>query len=303
MSVSGDTDPNDKRWRLWGGVAVAALLVIGVVLGILVIPIVQGQAGGIDPWTAICRAIGIAPGSPARPTPTSESPPYPVTRVSWTDATLNELYRAQRKDGEALAQERCIACHTVEGNTPDPTIPRNAGQSRFAIYKQLHDYKSGARVSDVMSPLVADLSDKQIADLAAFYGALVRGAIDPQRDFPALCRHRHRKSCHEGRYRPRRAALHLVSWRRGRRPDRDADDHRPIRAVSRSSASRLREEPASQRHLSSHAQHCLAPEPDRDEDAGDLLFRSVIKQRRGPLNLVGAAPCVLRDAAFVGSSG
>jgi cytochrome c553 len=184
MSASGDTDPNDRSWRLWGGVAVAALLVVAIVLGVVVIPIVQGSAGGIDPWTAICRAIGIAPGSPARPTPVSESSPYPVSRVSWTDATLNELYRAERQDGEALAQERCIACHTVEGNTADPTIPRNAGQSRFAIYKQLHDYKSGARVSDVMTPLVADLSDKQIADLAAFYGKLVRGAIDPERAFP-----------------------------------------------------------------------------------------------------------------------
>ena len=77
-----------------------------------------------------------------------------------------------------------MACHTVEGNTADPAIPRNNGQSRFAIYKQLHDYKSGARVSDVMTPLVADLSDKQIADLAAFYGRLVRGAIDPERAFP-----------------------------------------------------------------------------------------------------------------------
>ena len=35
-----------------------------------------------------------------------------------------------------------------------------------------------------MTPLVTDLSDKQIADLAAFYGKLVRGAIDPERAFP-----------------------------------------------------------------------------------------------------------------------
>jgi cytochrome c553 len=182
MSVSGDT--GDRNWRLWGSVAVGALLAAAIILGIFVIPIVQGKAVGIDPYTAICRALGIAAGSPARPTPTSESPPYPVTRVSWTGATLDELYRAARQDGEALARERCIACHTVEGNTSDPTIPRNAGQSRFAIYKQLHDYKSGARVSEVMMPLVADLNDKQIADLAAFYGTLVRGAIDPERTAP-----------------------------------------------------------------------------------------------------------------------
>src|SRR3954454_12961550 len=182
MSVSDDS--GDRNWRLWGGVAVAALLVVAVVLGVVVIPIVQGNAVGIDPYTAICRALGIAPGSPARPTPSSDASPSSATRVSWTDATLSELYRAEHNDGAALAQERCIACHTVEGNTPDPTIPRNAGQSRFAIYKQLHDYKSGARVSDIMSPLVTDLSDKQIADLAAFYGKLVRGAIDPERAFP-----------------------------------------------------------------------------------------------------------------------
>jgi len=35
-----------------------------------------------------------------------------------------------------------------------------------------------------MTPLVADLNDKQIADLAAFYGRLVRGAIDPERTVP-----------------------------------------------------------------------------------------------------------------------
>jgi cytochrome c553 len=182
MSIGGDGD--DRTWRLWGIVAIGAILTVAAGLGILVIPLVQGGAAGLDPYTAICRALGIAPGSPARATPLSEASPYPVTRVSWTDATLDELYRAARNDGAALAQERCIACHTVEGNTPDQSVPRNAGQSRFAIYKQLHDYKSGARVSDVMTPLVADLSDKQIADLAAFYGKLVRGAIDPARTAP-----------------------------------------------------------------------------------------------------------------------
>lgn len=187
MSVGGDSgarDTEDRAWRLWGGIGIAAILAVAVVLGIVVIPIVQGSAAGIDPFTAICRAIGIAPGSPARPTPPLEAPPHPVTRVSWTDATLNALYDAKRDEGAALAQERCIVCHTAEGDSPDPSIPRNAGQSRFAIYKQLHDYKTGARVSDVMTPLVADLSDQQIADLAAFYGTLVRGAIDPQRAFP-----------------------------------------------------------------------------------------------------------------------
>jgi hypothetical protein len=52
--------------------------------------------------------------------------------------------------------------------------------SRSLLYKQLHDFCSGARVSGTMSPLVKDLDDKEMADLAAYYGRLFRGAIDPE---------------------------------------------------------------------------------------------------------------------------
>jgi len=172
---------SESRWRLWSVIAVAVVILIGAGLGIIVIPLVQGAAGGVGAYTAICRAIGILPGSPARPTPPSEAAAFPVTQVAWTDTTIGEIYRADRNAGAVLAEQRCIACHTVEGNTPDPTIPRNAGQSRFAIYKQLHDFKSGARKNDTMTPLVVDLDEAAIANLAAYYGRLVRGAIDPER--------------------------------------------------------------------------------------------------------------------------
>ena len=170
----------DRTWRLWGTLFVLAALAVGGLLGFIVLPVVQGRAAGIDAFTAICRAVGILPGSPARPTPLSRAAAQPVTLVSWTAATFGELYRADRANGARIAEERCIACHTVEGNTPDPTIPRNFGQSVFALYKQLHDFRSGARVNEVMSPLVKDLNDKEIVDLAAYYGRLLRGAIDPE---------------------------------------------------------------------------------------------------------------------------
>jgi cytochrome c553 len=169
-----------RTWRLWGTLFVLAALAVGGLLGFIVLPVVQGRAAGIDAYTAICRAIGILPGSPARPTPPSEAAPQPVTQVSWTTATFEALYHADRANGARIAEERCIGCHTLEGNTPDPTIPRNIGQSVFALYKQLHDFRSGARTSEIMTPLVQGLNDKQIADLAAYYGRLFRGAIDPE---------------------------------------------------------------------------------------------------------------------------
>ena len=117
----------DGTWRLWGMLFVLAALAVGALLGFIVMPVVQGRAAGIDAYTAICRAIGILPGSPARPTPPSQAAPQPVTQVSWTAATFDELYRADRASGARIAEERCISCHTLEGNTPDPTIPRNVG--------------------------------------------------------------------------------------------------------------------------------------------------------------------------------
>jgi cytochrome c553 len=184
MSSTETAARQDRVWRVWGAVAVIAVLTLGVLLGFVILPIVQGAAAGIDAYTAICRAFDVSPGSPARATPPSDSAARPVTRVSWSMETFGELYRADRANGERLAAERCVACHTVEGSTPDPSIPRNLGQSRFALYKQLHDYKSGSRANDVMTPLMADLDDKAIVDLAAYYGALVRGAIDAHRTSP-----------------------------------------------------------------------------------------------------------------------
>src|SRR5438045_2078845 len=91
--------PGENRWRLWSAVGVVVAILIGAGLGIVVIPLVQGAGGGVDPYTAICRALGILPGSPARPTPSFEAAAVPVTRVAWTDATINEIYRADRDAG------------------------------------------------------------------------------------------------------------------------------------------------------------------------------------------------------------
>ena len=45
------------------------ILLVGILLGVIVIPVVQGWGAGLDAYTAICRALGILPGSPAQPQP------------------------------------------------------------------------------------------------------------------------------------------------------------------------------------------------------------------------------------------
>ena len=54
-------------------------------------------------------------------------------------------------------------------DTPD--LPNLAGQDPLYTYKQLQDYKSESRPSFIMGEVVKTLSDRDMADLAAFYAA------------------------------------------------------------------------------------------------------------------------------------
>jgi cytochrome c553 len=75
--------------------------------------------------------------------------------------------------GKALS-EICVTCHGVEGQTagdPPFRVPMLAGQRPEVIFQSLRDYKSGRRVSDVMAPNVAELSEQDMRDLAAYLSA------------------------------------------------------------------------------------------------------------------------------------
>ena len=70
--------------------------------------------------------------------------------------------------GQAMSAQ-CAACHGADGNSAAPTFPRLAGQSEKYIYKQLQDFKAGRRNNALMMPMVADKTDQQMADLAAYF--------------------------------------------------------------------------------------------------------------------------------------
>jgi cytochrome c553 len=80
--------------------------------------------------------------------------------------------------GAQLAQEICAACHGQTGVSPDPKYPHLSGQSALAIYKQLHDFRSGVRQNELMSPVAQTLNDEQIIALANHYASLVQGTLD-----------------------------------------------------------------------------------------------------------------------------
>ncbi|MBP6394621.1 MAG: cytochrome c4 [Giesbergeria sp.] len=70
---------------------------------------------------------------------------------------------------ETLVSERCATCHGAKGHSTSPIFPSLAGQNQEYLVKQLQDFRSKKRVSDTMAPQAADLSDANIAGLAAFF--------------------------------------------------------------------------------------------------------------------------------------
>ena len=63
----------------------------------------------------------------------------------------------------------CAACHGPDGNSAAADFPKLAGQHHDYLVKALKDYKSGARKNAIMAPLVANLTPRDLEDLAAYY--------------------------------------------------------------------------------------------------------------------------------------
>jgi cytochrome c553 len=179
--MANDADPHvlDQPWRVWATIAIVGILLAGVLIGVIIIPVVQGRAAGIDAYTAICRAIGILPGSPAQRTTIDRTPPTPVSQVVWTPDVLQVLARANPERGRAKVLEVCVACHGEQGVSPSPDFPHLAGQSGAAIYKQLHDYRTGSRTHPLMTDLAKAIEEPVIADIAAYYAGQPQRRPDP----------------------------------------------------------------------------------------------------------------------------
>ena len=79
------------------------------------------------------------------------------------------------------AKAVCASCHGVKGESSNALFPSMAGQNEKYIIKQINDFKSSTRLDPVMNAQVANLSEKTIANIAAFYAqqSMPTGEADP----------------------------------------------------------------------------------------------------------------------------
>ena len=84
------------------------------------------------------------------------------------------------KAGQAKAA-MCGACHGADGNSAAPNFPKLAGQGERYLLKQMNDIKSGNRNILEMTGLLTNMSEQDMADIAAYFASqnMSVGAADP----------------------------------------------------------------------------------------------------------------------------
>jgi cytochrome c553 len=115
---------------------------------------------------------------------------------------------AQDTKGDAQAGEKkvamCVGCHGIKGYQASfPVVykvPKIAGQSMTYIQSALAAYKKGERRNATMRAIAGSLSEKDMADVAAYYSTL---GHDDSAVIPA------KVNDAQGHQR----CMHLLSWR------------------------------------------------------------------------------------------
>ncbi|KAB2874134.1 MAG: cytochrome c [Bauldia sp.] len=66
----------------------------------------------------------------------------------------------------------CRTCHGIDGVAWIPIAPHIAGESSVYLQTQLKAFRSGKRQHEIMSVIAKQLSDEDIANLAAWYSSI-----------------------------------------------------------------------------------------------------------------------------------
>ena len=88
---------------------------------------------------------------------------------SWI--ALPALAASGNADAGRKKAEPCKACHGEAGVSASPEFPNLAGQHADYLAAALVHYKNGKRKNPIMQGQVANLSEKDMMDLSAFFAS------------------------------------------------------------------------------------------------------------------------------------
>lgn len=94
-----------------------------------------------------------------------------ISATAWAQAPKPDVAK-----GQQVASQVCAACHAADGNSTIAQNPVLAGQLPSYLHKQLSNFKAPAngkaeRANAIMAPMVANLSEQDMHNLAGYYAA------------------------------------------------------------------------------------------------------------------------------------
>ncbi|MEJ8852399.1 c-type cytochrome [Variovorax rhizosphaerae] len=176
-------------WLRRSVLSLVAISAVTVLVGFVWLPSQHADFSAKGIWDSICRAAGV-------PNQWGPATTPPKASAGTTNVVLTrDMAKSGAGDavgrGATIAVQQCSMCHGAQGMS-EANAPNLAGQYPEVVIKQLHDYKRGDRVSAIMQNLAQKLTDKDIADIAAYYDSLpkARAAIVQagEADAPVLVR-------------------------------------------------------------------------------------------------------------------
>jgi len=168
--MKSDTrSPWSDPWVVRSVTLVAAIFVLTALAGFVILPLAQPNVTFAGVWDAICSAAGVV----RQPSSANAiEPAFKVSSVAMTSDMLRSADEQSIGRGATLAQQ-CAICHGPTGVSRADS-PNLAGQYASVIYKELMDFKTGARVNAIMTPFAVHLSDQDMIDIASYYAYLPR---------------------------------------------------------------------------------------------------------------------------------
>lgn len=104
-------------------------------------------------------------------------------------------------------KELCLGCHGMGSTPPQPGAPWLGGIPEYYALLQLVEFRDGNRESEIMEPMVADMTDDDLYAAAAFVGQQPRPGPPAAAGIPEVMKrgealsHKHLcNRCHGARY-------------------------------------------------------------------------------------------------------
>jgi cytochrome c553 len=152
------------RWQAASIGVTAIVFLVSASFGLIILPYAQPDLKLAGIWDAICSAAGVVRNTPAGE---AVAPATPVSTVAMTSQLLAKPTPESIGRGATIAHQ-CAICHGPTGISRADS-PNLGGQYADAIYKQLVDFKTGARGNAVMTPFAVALSEQDMIDVANYY--------------------------------------------------------------------------------------------------------------------------------------